>query len=203
MSGEHVTGLARLHALIYSLLFPGLLAAFILTQFTENALVEGFAPWSWLLCLYFAVQFVEGHETKANYRLGRAIVNLVEMAGMVLIFAALGYFPDLELGTNLRSPDFIQAMMAIVFALPALYRLIWGASTLGRGKPGYKFARSLTAMSLLAAVLSGFFADEIWAWVIVLSMLLIYMFAFQFCNDWLIDKLEASGLSWSRHFRRP
>ncbi|MBC8114352.1 MAG: hypothetical protein H7062_08250 [Candidatus Saccharimonas sp.] len=203
MAESRPTGMAKFHALIFSLLFPGLLAAFILTQFTEEALVEGFAPWSWLLCLYFAVQFVEGHETKAGYGLGRASVNVLEMVGMVLIFAALGYFPDLELGENFRSSGVIRALMAAVFALPALYRLVVRPSTLAKGQPGYLFTWSLTAMSLAAAVLSGFFAADIWAWVAVLLMLLVYMIAFQFCNDWLVDKLESRGHAWAHHFRRP
>lgn len=200
---ERPTGLARFHALIFSLLFPGLLAAFILTQFTEEALIEGFAPWSWLLCLYFAVQFVEGHETKAGYRVDRAIVNVLEIGGMVLIFAALGYFPDLELGGALRSPSVIGALIATVFALPALYRLIRAPTTLRKGQAGYLFAWSLTIMSLGAAVLSGFFAAETWAWAVVLGMLLIYMFAFQFWNDWLVNAAASDKHPWIADFRRP
>jgi hypothetical protein len=203
MAVERPSGMAKFHALIFSLLFPGLLAAFILTQFTVEALIEGFAPWSWMLCLYFAVQFVEGHETKANFRGDRAIVNVLEMVGMVAIFAALGYFPDLKVGGDLRSPWAISALMAAVFALPAIYRLVFAAHTLSSNERGYLFARSLTIMSLIAAILSGFFAAETWAWVAVLGMLLIYMFAFQFCNDWLVDKLVSDRRPWIADFRRP
>lgn len=203
MADERPTGMAKFHALLFSLLFPGLLAAFILTQFTEEAMIEGFAPWSWLLCLYFAVQFVEGHEAKAKFGLGRALVNVFEIVGMVLIFAALGYFPDLKVGLILRTPWAISLMMVVVFALPALYRLAAAPRTLARGQPGYWFSRSLTILSLFAAGLSGLFAGETWAWLVVLAMLLIYMFAFQFCNDWLVDWLDPGGRSWVSDFRRP
>lgn len=203
MTDERPTGMARVHALIFSLLYPGLLAAFILSQFTQQARIEGFAPWGWLLCLYFAVQFVEGHETKAHYPGGRAVLTMIEMAGMVLIFAALGYFPGLEVGGALRSPELIGAMMAAVFALPALYRLIVSGSAIRRGQSGYLFARTITIMSLLAAFLSGFFAAESWAWGTVLIMLVVYMFAFQFCNDWLVDRLATGRGAWIADFRRP
>jgi len=203
MAIERSTGMAKFHALLFSLLFPGLLAAFILTQFTEEAMIEGFAPWGWLLCLYFAVQFVEGHEAKMKFGFGRALVNVLEIIGMVLIFAALGYFPDLKIGGALRSPWAISVMMAVVFALPALYRLAAMPSTLAKGQPGYWFARSLTTMSLLAAILSGFFAAETWAWLTALGLLLIYMLAFQFCNDWLVKTLDPEGTSWVSDFRRP
>lgn len=203
VTDERPGGMAKFHALIFSLLFPGLLAAFILTQFTSEALIEGFAPWAWLLCLYFAVQFVEGHEAKTRFRLDRAFVNILEMLGMVLIFAALGYFPDLKVGGDLRSPGAISAMMAAIFALPALYRLVFAAYTLRSRERGYLFARSLTIMSLLAAILSGFFATETWAWMAVLGMLLVYMFAFQFCNEWLVEKLDPKKRPWVADFRRP
>ena len=203
MTDYRPTGLAKLHALIYSLLFPGLLAAFILTQFTEEPLVEGMAHWSWLLCVYFAVQFVEGHEAKANYTLDRAAVNLLEMLVMVLIFAALGYFPDLKVGETLRSPFAISVMMFTVFALPAAHRLLFQPATLKPGYPSYLFVWSLTAMSLLAAFLGAFFPMAMWAWATVLAMLLLYTVVFQFCNEWLVDQLLSEKRRWVAAFRRP
>jgi hypothetical protein len=200
---DRASGMAKFHALMFSLLFPGLLAAFILTQFTEEARIPGFEPWSWLLCLYFAVQFVEGHETKAKYGLPRAVINVLEMAGMVLIFAALGYFPDLKIGGIMGSPSAICALMAVVFALPVVHRLLFASETLSKAKPGYLFAWSVTAMSLIAAVLSGFFAANTWAWVVVLAMLITYMTVFQFCNDWLFSSVDVLSHPRIAAFRRP
>lgn len=202
MHDEQPTGLARFHALIFSLLFPGFLAAFLLTQFTEEANLQGFAPWSWILCVYFAVQFVEGHETKARYSLGRAIVNVLELSIMTLIFAALGYFPDLETSHALRTPAMVSFLIGLVFALPALYRLIAHRGSLSRANPNRKFAWSLTAMSVAAALLSGFFAEERWAQIAVFILLMVYMICFQFANSWLLDRLDPAGKGWISGFRR-
>lgn len=203
MADENPTGLARFHALIFSLLFPGLLAAFLLTQFTEEPHLEGFAPWSWILCVYFAVQFVEGHETKSRYSVGRAFVNVLELGVMTLIFAALGYFPDLETPEALKSAPVVSFMIGFVFALPAIYRLLAQRRTLSAAEPSFLFGWSLTLMSLAAAILAGLFTVEKWAQITVFVLLVLYMICFQFMNTWLLDRLDPGKTTWLSGLRRP
>lgn len=196
-----VSGTEKLHSLIFAMLFPAFHGAFLLAIFITGG-PSDLPPWGPLLAVYFAAQFVEGIEARTAYTLPRAVVNLAEIALMVLIFTALGYFPGVKLPLWLMSTDAVRWLIFAALILPAAHRVLFRPSTMRRGSSGYLFARTLTAMSLAAALLS-LLVESLVAWSFVLVILLAYMLLFQFANGPLVDALTRWKLSWAADLRRP
>jgi hypothetical protein len=191
----------RLHSLIFGMLYPALHGAFLLAQFTSSGPAH-LPPWGALLTVYFAAQFVEGMAAREGYNLRRGIVNLIEIALMALIFAALNYFPDAKPPEAWRNDAAIAGMIFLAFILPAAHRIIFARLTLRYREPSYLFARSVTIMSIAAAIASLFIRSWL-AWSTVLVILLTYMLFFQFANDWLVRKLQARGKTYATFLKRP
>lgn len=182
-------GERRLYLLIYTLLYPAFLGAFIfgifqkfppeLTQWPWN---WQNAPWAVLFAAYFTLQHVEATSDQKSFERFKGVADLLELGAMIWLFHRLGYlsgaaaYPPLESGLT-------RGLMAAVFLLPVIGRAAkWPEENL-------PFHVSLSVLSGLAAA-TVLISPTRGGFCIIVFLLLVYLFAFQFLNHRLSGRFE-------------
>jgi hypothetical protein len=185
-SGRIPDSHARLHNLVYSVLYPAFLGSFIFGLLSQPVTRD----WHWglLLAFYFTLQQIEGTLSgPAGYSWGQLVRDAGEMALMVLAFIALGltrdFRPDIVSLVGKLPP---QCVLAAIFLLPPLARILGGLRDRWKRSfvraPGFYWA--LTILSLVATV-AAYSYDEPGSLRLAWILLLVYFTAFQIFNEWL------------------
>jgi hypothetical protein len=192
----------RLHNLVYSLVYPAFLGSFLFALLSNPTSVVG-APWGILLACYFASQHVEGMTVGSEeYGAIALLADIVEIVLMIAAFTALGHFagPPGEMTTWLQQHT--GYVLASVFILPPVFRLIRCAATKRWFwmEANAAFHWSLTLLSLGAAICALWPEQYLTFWITAV-LLAIYWVAFQIGNEWTMDQL-ARHQPWAHDFRR-
>ena len=203
MSTELNDTLARLRTLTSNLLYPAFLGTFLFSLFEHGWSADG-PPWPWLFVLYFALQYMEG-SIDPNQTGWQWAVDWLEIAAMVALFFAFGYFAGdvkeqvAKTATSYDTLSFscINWLAGVVFILPVINRVIMWLNNRISGQAEGKYVGfywALTGLSTVAAIFVLFSLS--WcSFVIVTLVFLIYAVGFLFFNFKLFSETSS--------FRRP
>lgn len=166
---------ARLHAVMFGLIYPAFLGAFVVTMFLKKASPS--TLWmATLLCIYFVVQFAEGVTKSKRYSIDAACLHIAEATLMIILFFGLGYF-DTEPAAEMRlEPIAMSVILMTVLMLPAARRLhVYYDESFGIEVQLRSFYITITCLAILAGIVGLF-----WQWsvskVILTLFLIFYLF---------------------------
>lgn len=179
--------LQRLHALIYSLLYPGFLGVFLIGMFPNTDKPKSYwgwngidPPWAILFILYFASQHIEATITAKQYNWWAAIADIAEMAAMMLVFIKLGIAGD-QVNFQFVRDIPVGHLIALVFIPPIVSGLIrWH-------RLRDEFYKLPVTLAFVAAVAAAFASP--WGKFLVIFMLVcVYIVFLQFWNEAIFDE---------------
>ena len=131
------------YTLIYTLVYPAFLGAFIVAMVAKPPVfsfeLSASPPWALFFAAYFALQHVEASR-KGELKFWQFLVDLFEIVGMVILFSQLGYF-EVEIWSWLASDYAATATMFVLLCLPTVTRFLTG-----------KHELILTGLSVLAII---------------------------------------------------